>query len=529
MPTSLRKAWSRLQTRTLTPGVDVRAQQLVIFATLCIAWAIAWWVRRGFASPNVDDYLYTMEAARLWAPLSEGHAIGFLRAAATTGQYGPLFLTLSAPLAPFGPDVVVLAQFPLLLALSLLVYTTIRRYRSARVALVAVALTVLSPPVLTWSVMAHMGLASSVCSFAVLAAYLVSEGFRRLRPSLLTGVALGLLSLSRSIAIVYVAAAGLTVLAALLLFHRRFDRRLLRNVVAAAAATLLVAGPWYWKSGTTALRYLTGAGYSSDSSFIAQGNRLALRVMTTLSDTGYVLAAVILGLLSAALWRLLVEGRRESASCREARFALTCFSIAVMVALSTSGVPGTAFELPALAVGLPGLILLVSRDHGLPRWVVGSVVVVIPLAVAQSWLVSGWEGRRSLAPAPLYASGAYTAAGRPIADVESLNTKISQVIGDDDVFIVRDDAIINANALAYLKQRLNLDGVVRSLPFDRDRRNPWSSTLHGVVVTGTSCAPYHINVDSTALEKSLRAARWTIARSYVISGCNSIEVWRARE
>ncbi len=65
--------------------------------------------------------------------------------------------------------------------------------------------------------------------------YLISDGFRRLRPSLLTGVAFGLLSLSRSIAIVYVAAAGLTILAAFLMFHRRFDGQLLRNILTAAA------------------------------------------------------------------------------------------------------------------------------------------------------------------------------------------------------------------------------------------------------------------------------------------------------
>ena len=128
---------------------------------------------------------------------------------------------------------------------------------------------------------------------------------------------------------------------------------------------------------------------------------------------------------------------------------------------------------------------------------------------------------------PLYAADAFGAAGKPLADLQSINVAISKAIGDDDVFVARDDAITNVNSLMYMKRRLHFGGKVGTPPFDRERRNPWASTLRGVVLTGRSCSGYHANVDATALERSLRNAHWAIIWAAHISSCNTIELWRA--
>jgi hypothetical protein len=69
-------------------------------------------------------------------------------------------------------------------------------------------------------------------------------------------------------------------------------------------------------------------------------------------------------------------------------------------------------------------------------------LVVIAVTVLQSWLVAGWEARTQLAVTPLYAVEAHRAT--------------STAIGNDDVLVVRDDALVNVNSLRYLKRRLHL-------------------------------------------------------------------------
>ena len=110
------------------PGVEIgrlsakrteRAEQLAILAILCTTWAIAWWVRHNFASPNVDDYLYTMERADLGAARGRAHRWRrqfrrhhwAIRAA---------FFRLSASAVAVWPRRRCPFLFPLLLALSLL-------------------------------------------------------------------------------------------------------------------------------------------------------------------------------------------------------------------------------------------------------------------------------------------------------------------------------------------------------------------------------------------------------------------------
>src|SRR6185369_15242471 len=129
------------------------------------------------------------------------------------------------------PDGVVLLQLPLLLALFALVFGIVERASGARSALVAALITTLSPPVLCWSLMVHMAIASAVCALGSLEAYVRSDGFTRRWPSIYVGVWIGLLAISRSMAPVYVAMVSAAILVCVLRFHRRGIMAGSRNIL----------------------------------------------------------------------------------------------------------------------------------------------------------------------------------------------------------------------------------------------------------------------------------------------------------
>jgi hypothetical protein len=199
---------------------DTRRLRTLSLVLVAGVWAVAWVVRRHYSSPNVDDYLYSGVALRLWVPLRQMELVAAIRAFLHTGQTAPLVPALGAPLARLGPDGVVLIQLPLLLLLTTFVFAITERVVGATAAFAAASLTALSAPVLSWSLMVHMALAASVCALGVLDCYLQSHGFGRRSASVRVGVWLGLLALSRSMAPVYLAAIGITVLYSVIRFHR---------------------------------------------------------------------------------------------------------------------------------------------------------------------------------------------------------------------------------------------------------------------------------------------------------------------
>src|SRR5262249_42468253 len=163
--------------------------------------------------------------------------------------------------------------------------------------------------VLGWALMLNFTVATCAFSLWAIAAYLRSEGFQRLNWSLVAGLSIGLLLLSRSIAPIYAAALALVILVDLLRRHRASWL----NGALALLVAFAVAAPWWLISGPTAIHYLTTAGYQPSSGFARSGARLTPsaildRVRWTTSDLGAVQSVILLAaplLLLALRWRRL--------------------------------------------------------------------------------------------------------------------------------------------------------------------------------------------------------------------------------
>jgi hypothetical protein len=342
---------SSVARRLGTPGASWRPVALMLLATAG-AWLPLYVQRRAAHQPNVDDYLYTIHSVGL---ANAGSLTGLLDAVLHTGQFAPLVLLLAAPGALRGVDGAVAVELPLLLLLAGGAWLLARRWVSARQAALIGFAAAANQAVLGWALMLHFSVAASALCLWSLAGYLWSDVFRRRGWSLVTGLSVGLLLLSRSIAPMYVAA--LVVVIGIDMVRRR--RLPSRRAVPAVLVALAVAGPWWLVSGGTALDYLTAAGYKASSGFARSGVQLTPsaileRVRWTLSDLGTVQSMILIAALVVA-----VAGRRRAPGA----MLVVGWLLLTLFGLATSTNRGTGFALPVVAVTvtLAGALIMARR------------------------------------------------------------------------------------------------------------------------------------------------------------------------
>jgi hypothetical protein len=515
-------------TQVERPRPSLQYSHVASTGVVTAVWWCAWIVRMQYSSPNVDDYAYTMVARGIWLPFANGDLLGGVRAFLGTGKNAPLVPAMGAPFSNLGPDFVVLVQFPLLIALTTFVFLIVHRIVGHKRASMAALMTALSAPVLNWSLMVHMALAATVCALGVVDAYLRSDGFARRWPSMWVGIWIGLLALSRSIAPVYVATMCATLLLGVLIFHRRDVVRHSPNMIGGMLAAGAVAAPWYWSSGPAALSWLGSVGYSAGSGFVESGSHLRIRFETTRHEAGDALIALLLLMLALAL--LERGSRRRAASeniAKETRFVLFVFAGLVMSFLTTTKVAGTAFALPAVVAVIPAVFLCLPREGPAAKILAPACLVVAGLAVMQACLVSGWEGRSRAAPAPLYADGVLAAIGGPRPGTAARVTDyIAGIVREKDIFITRDDAVVNVQGIRYLKLRNKWGGRVGFPSYNLASSRVRVPSNYAFVLSGQSCAPYHRNVDRAVIESSLEVEGWSVVASLKLSGCNDVVLWQ---
>jgi Concanavalin A-like lectin/glucanases superfamily len=321
------------------------------------AWVPLYLQRRAAHQPNFDDYLYALEAQGF------AHAdsvTGLVRAALHTGQTSPLVPLLAAPGAVRGVDGAVAVELPLLLLLAGGAWLLARRWVSGPHAALIGFAAAANQAVLGWAMMLHFSVATSALCLWSLAAYLWSDGFQRLGWSLLTGLSVGLLLLSRSLAPMYVAA--LVCVVAVDVARRRSFPWL--HAGSGLLIALALAGPWWLVSGRTALDYLTSAGYSSSSGFARSGVRLTPssildRLQWTLRDLGAVQTIILIAALAAA-----IAGRRRAPGA----LLVAGWLVLTLLGLATSSNMGTGFGLPlvAVSVSLAGALIAARRRSPTP-------------------------------------------------------------------------------------------------------------------------------------------------------------------
>lgn len=269
------------------------------------------------------------------------------------------------------------------------------RLAGARTALVA-GLVVLAMPAALAAARSYQ-FAPAVAAALTLAvwALLASSRGRRLWPMVGFGVAVGLMVMSRTMAVAFV--PGL-VLASVL--HLDWSRRTARNVAISAGATILVAGPWWWSQRGPILDYLLGHGYGDAASGYGANSlvgQVGQRVMNVVGGTGTLLVIVTVVVVICAA----VQGRRDTVGpAWVERMRSGTAVVWVTVGLGTAALISTAnsgmyFELPLMVLAVSGVAVLGAGLPDATRRPVAAVTVgVALLTLGISMVDTG--GRRDL-------------------------------------------------------------------------------------------------------------------------------------
>jgi Concanavalin A-like lectin/glucanases superfamily len=553
----------------------VAAMLLVVAA----AWVPLYLQRRRAHEPNVDDYLYALQSLKLTHAGSFGNLVHDIL---HTGQTAPLVPLLAAPGAAHGVDGAVAVELPLLLLLAggawLLARRWVGPWEAALIGLAAAA----NQAVLGWSLMMHFSVAASVFCLWSLAAYLWSEGFQRWSWSIVTGISVALLLLSRSIAPIYVIPFAIVVAADSLI------KRRLRWTQAGAAVliVLLVAGPWWLVSGETAFHYLRTAGYEPSSGSTSTAAHLSLhsllhRVRWTLSDLGTFQSVI---LVAAPITAVLHRRRMPGSLVVVSWLALT------LLGLATSSNVGTGFGLPlvAVAIAIGGAVVFARSEHdAAARWattataerptswrlrgfvlagIVVSAFVVLALLVdaidansgrALNWPIAigaiivigalmtfrsigallivaavavgfaaSWSGGLSQwwlgVPYRRMALTATNGAHPP--NIDAVGREIARAIVGHRTLVVRDDDLFNWNGLIYAQTSEHLRTNAVLAPFANVRAGLGELDGVNLLLAGSSPTPYHRDIG--LIEKAAAQDGWTEARTWNLACGNSIDLWQ---
>jgi 4-amino-4-deoxy-L-arabinose transferase-like glycosyltransferase len=478
-------------------------------------------VRDGFS--NVDDYLYAGQADAFRRGAAHGPR-ALAHAWSAYAQNSPLVPALGAPLTAVtkDPTVLVLVELPLLLALWLGLHRLGRLLGLAdRAAWVTATVVAVSPAVLGYAVMWHFAVAATATLVWALVAYLRSDRLRERRWAVAFGILVGLLTLTRSVAVVYLAALALACAVDLLL-DRTDARRRAAHLGLAVAAGAVVAGPWWAVAGRTAYRYLRNAGYDAGSGFTAgRGSALGtagLRLRHTAAETGLVVTVLLVALLAAALARALRDRDR-------AVLLTVAVALAGLGGLATSSNLGTAFALPLVAVAAVAAATAVRRIE----------VAAAALAVALAALLGqlGALPNATVADLPLWVA-AYPGRGQAfgalggahdLSVARRANAQVVANIRGSRTLLVRDDALVNAQSLtARLRPA---DGVLLGVaPFGAMALTDADLGGADVVVAGTTEGPYHPGLVPAAVEARLRDAGFAVYLRIVLSDRNEVVLWR---
>lgn len=512
------------------PALERRGALGVAGAGVAALWLGGWVARWRFASPNVDDYLYTSLGRGIGAEVADGDLGAAAAHVLNSGPSSPIIPVLTAPLAHLGPDIAVLVQLPVLLLLGWFVFRSLEEFLPWRESVIVAAAFSLWAPILGWSLMVHMALLSSALTMASIHFLVRSRGFTVRQPSVLFGLALGLLALSRSLAPVYVAALLVSALVVTLVFHGLpRGRERLVSLGLSAAVALAVAGPWWLRSGSKTLRYLLDAGYEESDAYAVGGNPIVGRLRTIGEEWG--LAVVVLGLvLLAVIVRDRVRGHPRTRDAErgavELRAACVLFAVVLVALLATSENEGTAFAHPALAPLVVAVVGSAVRSGLARQALIAGAGVLAGSGVLLSWAPGLELGK--WVPSSVYAHYVSQALG---ADDSSARTghvhrEMAALVGDETVFFMRDDPLLNANGMVFEKLDQGLAGTVLVHSYDPAAGVPPVPAGANIVVAGESCVPYHRNLDAVSVAEALRQSGFRLVREWTYSSCNRVEVWR---
>ena len=483
-----------------------------------VVWVVFFVVRIDAHQINVDDYAYASLARNI---LHSGSPIStFLH----SGASSPLVPALAAPGAELGGVYGAMSvELPFLLVLVAGSFLLARLWLSPLAAMVAALAVALNENVSSYALMLHFGVPTAAELVWAFYSYIRSRQFREWKWSLIFGLAIAALLLTRSMSIVYV--VPLVVIAGIdLAIDMVKNGNVLRlPALGAVAATLVLAGPWWLVSGHTALHYLQSAGYQPSTGYTSKGATLDLtairqRASWTLAELGWGESWALGIALVAALW---VVVRHHRTLKLTALWTLAAWAILTTLILSSSSNNGTAFGLPVLVI----LILLAAAVLGQMSWRLLPAIGVVLAGILVVGLVGETTGYGWWWPAAPYRGEVENAGGTVRTNSDLITAQVTQIIGSSPTLIAQDSDILNNNGIGWYAGTKPLSLVVLPTTLSGTRAAIRDLSRVRTLITGSTLGSYHRLVNQGAVESAALKDGFHVTHAWLGKGF-SILVWQ---
>jgi 4-amino-4-deoxy-L-arabinose transferase-like glycosyltransferase len=259
------------------PGSE-RARWLLVVAVGCLVLAVfnLWWVatyRHGYPL-DIDEAGYTMIGLNDYFGLKSHGLHGWWEAVQTQTPNAPLLPAVTSLVLVFSPGV--LQGFGVLVVvgalLTLATYGIGERVAGPRLGALAALGVATSQGTFIFTREYIFALPTAAFLACAVYALLRSDGMRLRAWAIACGAAVGLMLLSRTMAIAFV--PGIVVAAGLLVLTRRGDELLPRllNLGLAILSGVLVAATWYWRNLSPVWDYLTNFGYGTQAQYYGESD-----------------------------------------------------------------------------------------------------------------------------------------------------------------------------------------------------------------------------------------------------------------
>jgi hypothetical protein len=298
--------------------------------------------------------------------------------------------------------------------------------------------------------MYNFALTSSAAMVWCLATYLRSDRLHRWGWSVGFAFSFAALILSRSVALVYVVPLAALVVVDLAWGFFKRGQRITMTVPAVLGIILVVAGPWWIRSGRTVAHYLVHAGYQPSSGYTHSGlvltpasvwNRVTYELFN-LDWIGGVLLGIAVAATIVAWWFMLRDHHAFPGL-----WILWAWTVIALLILSSSGNAGTAFGLPLITVVIIACGVVLGRAVTRHRVLIaGSVLAVTAVTTASlfSDAQSPWWH------APPYRTYVVSVGAAPQTNLVSLARSINDMVRGQRTVLGVQNPLVNTNAMLWL-------------------------------------------------------------------------------